>query len=66
MRNYIIGSLMALSIALPANATTTRCRDAHGHFIRCPLAGSQVYGDWKSNGYKHSNPSLAGSLFTIC
>jgi hypothetical protein len=40
MRNDIIGSLMALSIALPANATTMRCRDAHGHFTRCPAAGS--------------------------
>jgi hypothetical protein len=38
MRNLLIGSLMAL--ALPANATTTRCRDAHGHFTACPPAAA--------------------------
>jgi hypothetical protein len=39
MRKLMI-SLMALTIALPANAATTRCRDAHGHFTRCPPAGA--------------------------
>lgn len=40
MRHFMIGTLMALTIALPANAATTRCRDAHGHFTRCPPAGA--------------------------
>jgi len=39
MRNLMIGALMAFTIALPANAATTRCRDAHGHFTKCPAAG---------------------------
>jgi hypothetical protein len=38
MRNFMIGALMACSMALPANAATTQCRDAHGHFTKCPTA----------------------------
>lgn len=38
MRNFMIGSLLAIAFALPANAATTRCRDAHGHFTACPPA----------------------------
>jgi hypothetical protein len=40
MRKLMIGTLMALTASLPANAATTRCRDAHGHFTRCPPAGA--------------------------
>ena len=38
MRNFMIGAVMAFSMAMPASAATTRCRDTHGHFIRCPPA----------------------------
>ena len=40
MRNLMIGALMAFTIALPANAATTRCRDAHGHFTKCPAVAA--------------------------
>ena len=40
MRTFMIGAVMAFSMAMPASAATTRCRDAHGHFTRCPPAGA--------------------------
>lgn len=55
MRNFLIGTLLACSLALPANAATTRCRDAHGHFTRCPPAGATA-----PSAATHSATTTAG------
>jgi hypothetical protein len=69
MRNFPIGSFMALSLALPANATTTRCRDAHGHFTACPPAATAAHAATSTAGItrdRNGRCHAAGGRFVRC